>query len=145
MKKLAVLTSGGDSPGMNAALRAVASVFAQKAPDLEAIANDLVAVRYFDATIYTSKVPLTPSCILHRRPARKTILNFRSPHSKSAPSVLIKPLDWLVQKALDFSWPARRKCMAILSSTLNPRPIGATSTPLARAASTMKRNGLPKP
>jgi molecular chaperone HscB len=31
-----------------AALRAVASVFAQKAPDLEAIANDLVAVRYFD-------------------------------------------------------------------------------------------------
>jgi molecular chaperone HscB len=31
-----------------AALRAVTSVFAQKAPDLEAIANDLVAVRYFD-------------------------------------------------------------------------------------------------
>jgi len=31
-----------------AALRAVGSVFAQKAPDLEAIANDLVAVRYFD-------------------------------------------------------------------------------------------------
>jgi molecular chaperone HscB len=31
-----------------AALIAVGSVFAQKAPDLEAIANDLVAVRYFD-------------------------------------------------------------------------------------------------
>jgi molecular chaperone HscB len=30
------------------ALRAVASVFAQKAPDLEAIAHDLVAVRYYD-------------------------------------------------------------------------------------------------
>ncbi|HXU83736.1 MAG TPA: Fe-S protein assembly co-chaperone HscB [Polyangia bacterium] len=31
-----------------AALRAVGSVFAQKAPDLEAIARDLVAVRYYD-------------------------------------------------------------------------------------------------
>jgi molecular chaperone HscB len=30
------------------ALRAVASVFTQKAPDLEAIARDLVAVRYYD-------------------------------------------------------------------------------------------------
>jgi hypothetical protein len=30
------------------ALRAVGSVFAQKAPDLEAIARDLVAVRYYD-------------------------------------------------------------------------------------------------
>ena len=30
-----------------AALRAVASVFAQKAPDLEAVARDLVAVRYY--------------------------------------------------------------------------------------------------
>jgi molecular chaperone HscB len=30
------------------ALRAVASVFAQRAPDLEAIAKDLVAVRYYD-------------------------------------------------------------------------------------------------
>lgn len=31
-----------------AALRAVASVFAQRSPDLEAIARDLVAVRYYD-------------------------------------------------------------------------------------------------
>jgi molecular chaperone HscB len=31
-----------------AALRAVASVFTQRAPDLEAIARDLVAVRYYD-------------------------------------------------------------------------------------------------
>jgi len=31
-----------------AALRAVGSVFAQKAPDLEAITHDLVAVRYYD-------------------------------------------------------------------------------------------------
>jgi molecular chaperone HscB len=31
-----------------AAMRAVGSVFAQKAPDLEAIARDLVAVRYYD-------------------------------------------------------------------------------------------------
>jgi len=30
------------------ALRAVGSVFAQKTPDLEAIAHDLVAVRYYD-------------------------------------------------------------------------------------------------
>jgi molecular chaperone HscB len=31
-----------------AALRAVASVFTQRSPDLEAIARDLVAVRYYD-------------------------------------------------------------------------------------------------
>jgi molecular chaperone HscB len=32
----------------DAAIRAVGSVFSQKAPDLEAIARDLVAVRYYD-------------------------------------------------------------------------------------------------
>ena len=56
MKKIAILTSGGDSPGMNAAIRAVARSAVAK--DMEAVGIYYRAIREVGTDLYCDILPI---------------------------------------------------------------------------------------